>query len=271
MARRDTVESLALATAPRPRLVVLTGAGISVDCGLRPYRGPGGLLHEVPATAAFVTAGGLAGDRPAALAHFTDWRRQVLAAAPGPAHRALSRLGRLLGPRMTLVTQNVDFLHERAGSTRVLAMHGDLARVRCEAARPHDLPWPEAGLEAGSRCPIRGLLGGPCGAPLRPRVVLFGEAILHGRAIERALDRCTAFWAIGTSGVVAPAATFVLRARLAGAVTASFDLAEPGAEARDELASLAAAAYGWVVIGRADETVPAACEALAAACGLGRS
>jgi len=96
--------------------------------------------------------------------------------------------------------------------------------------------------------------------------VLFGEPVLHSPEIERAVARCTAFWAIGTSGVVVPAASLVLAARLKGAVTAIFNLTPPGSEAVNVGGEVIAAAYDHVILGRASETVPAAVEQLIAAC-----
>jgi len=112
----DTVRDLALAVAPKPRLVVLTGAGISAECGLQPYRGPGGRYEEDEA-ARFVTAEALAEERQVVLRHFAGWRDAARSASPGPAHGALVRLGKALGRRMTLVTQNVDTLRAFGAST----------------------------------------------------------------------------------------------------------------------------------------------------------
>jgi len=253
------IRDLALETAPRPRLVVLTGAGISAESGLRTYRGPDGLYSERDVQR-LVTADALRRDPDAVIEHFQGWREQALTAQPNDAHRALARLGEVLGKAMTVVTQNVDTLHDRAGSRDVLAMHGDLATVRCDR-RGHVQPW-EGELTPDSRCPARSWSGKVCQAPLRPHVVLFGEPVLHAGAVERAVSRCTAFWAVGTSGTVMPAAGLVVQARLCGATTALFNLTPPGAESDAPATMSAAQAYDHVILGRAAETVPRAVEML---------
>jgi len=264
---REAIRTLVLAMAPRPRLVALTGAGISAESGLRTYRGPDGLYSDGDLKR-LISVDALRSDRAEVIAHMQRWRELALAAEPNAAHRALARLEARLGRAMTLVTQNVDTLHERAGSRRVLAMHGDLATMRCEGRRPHVQPWVDP-LDEASRCDVPSWRGKRrCGAALRPGVVLFGEPVLHGSEIERAVRRCTAFWAVGTSGAVMPAAALVLQARLCGAETALFNLTPPGAEADGDDASLIAAAYHHVVLGRAAETIPAAVDALIEECGL---
>jgi NAD-dependent deacetylase len=148
---------------------------------------------------------------------FYQLRRAALASVqPNAAHRALVELGQRLaaaGASFTLVTQNVDDLHERAGSWNLLHMHGELAVLRCErcAARVRDLERVDpAQFVACEAC---------AHARLRPDVVWFGEMPYHMDAIERALERCTHFLAVGTSGVVYPAAGFLQFARESGART----------------------------------------------------
>jgi len=254
------IRDLVLEMAPRPRLVVLTGAGISAESGLRTYRGPDGLYSERDVDR-LVTVDALRRDPDAVLEHFQGWRDQALTVQPNDAHHALARLEGTLGGSMTLVTQNVDTLHDRAGSHDVLAMHGDLDTVACRGRRGHVQAW-EGILGPDRRCEVRSWSGKTCGDPLRPHVVLFGEPVLHTAAIDRAVGRCTAFWAIGTSGTVMPAAGLVLQARLAGATTALFNLTSPGAESGAPAVMSAAQAYDHVVLGKATETVPLAVQRL---------
>lgn len=260
---QEAIRSLALATAPRPRLVILTGAGISAESGLSTYRGPDGLYSD-GSKANLVTAETFGQDRDAVITHLACWRDQALKVSPNRAHRALVELEAALGKAMTVITQNVDNLHQRAGSRRVLAIHGDLTGLRCEARRPHIQPW-EGELQSEALCHHL-IFGGlrRCSARLRPNVVLFGEPILFGKQVERAVTDCTAFWAIGTSGTVAPAATLVLAARLSGAETALFNLTPPGEESGDD--SIVTAAYHHVILGPATETVPVAVNELLGAC-----
>ncbi|WP_375288201.1 NAD-dependent deacylase [Sphingomonas sp.] len=196
-------------------LVILTGAGISAESGLATFRGPGGLWegHRVEDVC---TPEALAAD--AALVHrFYDLRRQALATVqPNPAHEALARLDREWPGELLIVTQNVDDLHERAGATRLLHMHGELKSALCalcgvRQASPAVLP-------PGTEC-------GACGAPaMRPDVVFFGEMPLGIEVIEAALARADLFVSIGTSGAVYPAAGFVQTARWHGAKTLELNL-----------------------------------------------
>ena len=148
---------------------------------------------------------------PALVWDWYAWRRGLVAgAAPNAGHRALARLERLV-PALVLVTQNVDGLHQRAGSANVVELHGNLHRSRCFAEGVVIAGDPGAG-ERPPRCPR-------CGAHLRPDVVWFGEA-LPAQALERAetaARACDVFFSIGTSGAVFPAAQLPLTARAAGA------------------------------------------------------
>lgn len=135
-------------------------------------------------------------------------RRRVAAAAkPNPAHRALADLEEKLGDRFLLCTQNVDNLHEQAGSHRILHMHGELFKSRCDTCpRP---PFPDdACYERTAEIPRCA-----CGGRIRPHICWFGEVPYELDRIFAALDACTIFAAIGTSGVVEPAASFVAHAR----------------------------------------------------------
>lgn len=233
-----------MSTVSRPELsvVVLTGAGISADSGVATFRGPGGLwegqrLEDVATPEAWARD-------PARVWRFYQLRRAALATvAPNPAHHALVELERRLlaaGARFTLVTQNVDDLHERAGSRSLLHMHGELCVLRCERCETRTSDRERLDPSAFIACAA-------CGHPrLRPDVVWFGEVPYHLDEIARALADCTHFAAIGTSGVVYPAAGMLAEARASGARTTILALERPeNAGAADQL-----------VLGRAAESVP---------------
>jgi NAD-dependent deacetylase len=201
-----------------PRIVVLTGAGISAESGIATFRGPGGLWegHRVEDVC---TPEALA--RDAALVHrFYDMRRAALAdVAPNPAHEALARLQAARPGEVTIVTQNVDDLHERAGAS-VWHMHGELRSALC--ARCGERRAWDASLPPGTRCDS-------CGAAaLRPDIVFFGEMPYGMERIETALAKADLFVSIGTSGAVYPAAGFVQIAGHYGARTLELNL-EPSA------------------------------------------
>ena len=222
------------------RVVVLTGAGISAESGVPTFRDADGLweghrVADVATPEAFE-------HQPAVVHRFYDARRAALAGvAPNPAHRALARLGEHLGDDLLLVTQNIDDLHERAGSPEVVHMHGRLRSAWCTAC--------------GTRVEWLGDLGHepPCpacgAAALRPDVVWFGEVPYEMDRIVDALDEADLFVSIGTSGAVYPAAGFVRQAAARGARTLELNL-EPSSgthhfdEARHGPASLLVP--GWV-------------------------
>lgn len=234
---------------PGASIVALTGAGISAESGLSTFRGAGGLweghrVEEVATPEAFAR-------RPDIVHRFYNLRRRQLldpSVRPNPAHEALARLEREWSGDFLLVTQNVDDLHERAGSRRLLHMHGELLKIRCTACGDAR-EWRED-LDRSSCCPACGSMG-----TLRPDIVWFGEMPKHLDAIYAALDRCDLFVAIGTSGQVHPAAGFVEVTReRGGARTVELNL-EPSAvsEAFDERR-----------YGPASEVVPAFVEELLA-------
>ena len=193
---------------PRPpRILVLTGAGISADSGLATFRDAGGIwaTHRIEDVA---TPGAFARD-PARVHAFYNARRAQLAdpaIRPNAAHDALAAFDAAWPGAFLLVTQNVDDLHDRAGSRRLLHMHGDLTRIRCTACG-HARRW-SADLSADTACPACGRAG-----TLRPDVVWFGEMPLHMPRIAEALASCDLFVAIGTSAQVYPAAGFVAEVR----------------------------------------------------------
>ena len=207
----------------RASVVVLTGAGISADSGLATFRDAGG-LWEGQRVEDVATPEAWARD-PALVWRFYQLRRAALATVvPNAAHHALVDFERHCDRNdipFLLVTQNVDDLHERAGSRHLLHMHGELAQFRCERChhRLRDLT---------SLDPERSL---PCPASahprLRPDIVWFGEMPYHMDEIERALEHCTHFLAIGTSGAVYPAAGFLESARQNGAWTCVQALERP--------------------------------------------
>ncbi|GBQ71706.1 NAD-dependent deacetylase [Ameyamaea chiangmaiensis NBRC 103196] len=187
------------------RIVVLTGAGISQESGLETFRDANGLWahHRIEDVC---TPEALARD-PALVHRFYNLRRaQLRDVAPNAAHQALaelqaaSRAGTWAGT-VTIITQNVDDLHERAGSTDVIHMHGRLNSMRCTACEARHETTGDT--TPATPCPS-------CGRPaLRPDIVFFGEIPLHMEAITAALTTCDLFVAIGTSGQVYPAAAFV--------------------------------------------------------------
>ena len=190
------------------RIVILTGAGISAESGIDTFRAAGGLWeqHRVEDVA---TPEGFARN-PDLVLNFYDMRRAALArVAPNPAHLALARLEREFAGDVLLVTQNVDDLHERGGSARVLHMHGELKSALCQACETRTR-WDKTLIDRPP-CPV-------CQArALRPDVVWFGEMPYQMGRIYQALETCDLFVSIGTSGAVYPAAGFVAEARGAGA------------------------------------------------------
>jgi len=224
-------------------IVVLTGAGVSVASGLRPYRGPGGLWEEVGAEV-YADARALETDPEKVWGFFGTMRAQVARAAPNPAHVALAEFEQRLGPqqRFTLLTQNVDGLHQRAGSRNVVEIHGSLGRTRCSGAGCSYGREERPDTPASSRCP-------QCGSFLRADVVLFGEPLPPAaeRSAKTALRDCDLFLAVGTSGTVSPASTCVRSAKYAGARTILVNL-DPVAPRNDY--------FDEEVLGRAEELLP---------------
>ena len=203
-----------------PNIVILTGAGVSAESGVPTFRAADGLweghrVEDVATPQAFRR-------NPPLVQRFYDDRRAFLGKVqPNKAHAALARLDAAWPGELLLVTQNVDDLHDRAGSRRLLHMHGELLSALCTgcgAARPWQGP-----LLHGPSCPA-------CARPgtLRPDIVWFGEMPYHMDQIMAALARCDLFVSIGTSGAVYPAAGFVAQARDAGADTLELNL-EPSA------------------------------------------
>ena len=191
-----------ISISPADRLFILTGAGISAESGIPTFRDAGGLwrkyrIEEVASPHAWRRDPRLVWD-------FYSMRRRVASEAkPNPGHFALATLERTLHDRFFLCSQNVDNLHELAGSQRVLHMHGELFKSRCDPC--HTPPFDDTRLYESPadlpRC--------SCGALIRPHICWFGETPFDLDRVFDALRQCTVFLAIGTSGTVEPAASFV--------------------------------------------------------------
>lgn len=243
-ADRETIWSLHEALEGAQHVVALTGAGISADSGIPTFRGPGGLWRtysplQLAAPEAFERD-------PRLVWEWYDWRRRLSRKAkPNPGHFALAELERTItgspGARtFTLISQNVDGLHDRAGSQNVCKLHGDLWHTRCtgcgEVERNELVPLPEL----PPKC--------HCGALLRPDVIWFGEPLPEEAwtRAEEATRRARIFLVIGTSATVFPAAGLAHEARRANAKVAVINTEEI------ELDSSAA----WVLRGPAGEILP---------------
>jgi len=211
--------------APR-RLFVLTGSGVSAESGVATFRDPEGIWAKYDYRQV-ATPEGFAAD-PAQVHSFYNARRAALANVyPNAAHFALSELERgleAIGGRMITVTQNVDDLHERAGSRNLLHMHGELAKARCGACG--DVRRCVGALATDSVCSECAAVGF-----MRPHVVWFGETPFHLDEISDALVESDLFVSIGTSGSVYPAAGLVADARALGIPCTEINL-EPSENAR---------------------------------------
>jgi NAD-dependent deacetylase len=223
-------------------IFILTGAGISAESGLGTFRDEDGLWTRFD-LAEVATPQGFSRDPAKVHAFYDARRRSLLGAQPNAAHFALAHLEEELttrGGSLFQCTQNIDDLHERAGSKRVVHMHGKLLEARClncEAV----VEWQED-MAGGSVCPcclqVR---------MLRPNVVWFGEMPMHMELIEDALYKADLFVSIGTSGSIYPAAGFVLNARTAGIRTCEINL-EPSENKHE---------FDETHYGRATQVVPA--------------
>ncbi len=208
---------------PSDRVFVLTGAGISAESGIPTFRGVGGLWrgHRIEEVA---TPGAFASDPALVWAFYSERRRRASGARPNPGHEALARLERALGEHYFLCTQNVDSLHETAGSRRIAHMHGRLDQSRCSRLGCPTEPFDDAnaypGVEVIPRC-------ARCGALVRPHICWFGETPFELERILTELEACTVCLVAGTSGVVEPAASFVRMAGARGARTLYVGPEEP--------------------------------------------
>lgn len=196
---------------PERRIVVLTGAGISAESGIPTFRDAQDGLWAKFRPEELASPEGFR-KNPKVVFDWYAWRRRkVLDAKPNLGHQILAEWEKLF-PQLTLITQNVDGLHQAAGSQQVIEMHGSIHRLVCMQHR-HPLHWVEAA-DTVPLCPR-------CQSQLRPDVVWFGEMLDRDilRRIGEALSRCEIFIAVGTSGLVYPAAGFLDEARRAGAMT----------------------------------------------------
>jgi len=200
-------------------VLVLTGAGISAESGLSTFRGAGGLWDGQPVERV-ATPDAFAADPVLVWRFYSERRAGAAAARPNRAHLALAALEERLGDRFLLATQNVDGLHHRAGSRRVVEMHGSLWQTRCSRCQAPSFEDRSAVSPPLPRC-------SRCDALLRPAIVWFGELLdaADTRRIERFILTSSrgrarlVFLAVGTSGNVWPAAGYVGLARSAGAST----------------------------------------------------
>lgn len=208
------------------RIFVLTGAGCSAESGLGTFRDKGGLWARFDPMK-LATPEAFESDQETVQAFYNARRRNLIEARPNAAHMALATLEAGLAARkgeLFLCTQNIDDLHERAGSRAVTHMHGELLKARCTACETVT-PW-EKDLGQSEPCPACGRTGS-----LRPHVVWFGEMPLHMDEIHAALEGADMFVSIGTSGSVYPAAGFVAMARQFSIHTCEINL-EPSDNAR---------------------------------------
>lgn len=201
------------------RVLALTGAGISAESGIKTFRDNDGLWenHKVDEVA---TPDAFLKDPVLVWRFYRQRYQQSLEVEPNPAHHALATLEAALGRRFHMITQNVDGLHKRAGSSAVYEMHGSLERCFCMECRnkysleaidfSDELPY----------CP-------KCESLLRPDIVWFGEIPYYLYEIEKLLKHCDVFLIVGTSGTVYPAAGFVMTAKFFGARTIAINLEEP--------------------------------------------
>jgi len=209
------VQHLVSRLTPNARITVLTGAGVSAASGVPTFRGTEGLWKNFKPEA-LATADAFGRD-PRLVWEWYNWRRQRIAACePNDAHRVLAKWSRRF-PNFRLITQNVDGLHERAGTLNTIRLHGSIWEVSCWqgcAAAPGR--WRDETLsfaEIPPKCPH-------CGGLIRPGVVWFGET-LESEVVQQATNAtdCDVFITAGTSAIVYPAAGFIEQARRAGAFT----------------------------------------------------
>lgn len=220
------------------KIVILTGAGISAESGLKTFRDDGGLweghrVEDVATPEAF-------GRNPGLVHEFYNQRRRDLKKVePNAAHQALARLARDSKHEVMLITQNVDDLHERGGSPEVFHMHGQLREKRCEWCQ--ESSECEVDLSQEDECSSCHRNGG-----MRPHIVWFGEMPFFLDLIEEALFSAELFVSIGTSGAVYPAGNFVNLAKAGGARTVEINLAQ----------TEVSHSFDEVKLGEAGEAVP---------------
>jgi NAD-dependent deacetylase len=227
-------------------VTILTGAGVSAESGIPTFRDKQTGLWEKFDAAELATPYAFQRD-PSLVWGWYEWRRAAVAAAqPNPAHRAIAAMAKRV-PHFTLITQNVDDLHERAGSVDVLHLHGELSRPYCEACRrsyvhPDDVPdLPPVGVQHEPPLCM------DCGARIRPGVVWFGESLpeFAWRSACEAAKNCDVFLCCGTSSLVQPAASLTDIAIGAGATTVQIN---PNATEYDDAVTVAIQGPAGIVL-----------------------
>ncbi|KUO54425.1 MAG: NAD-dependent deacylase [Alphaproteobacteria bacterium BRH_c36] len=198
------------------KIVILTGAGLSAESGLATFRDSGGIWAQYDYRDV-ATPDGFQRNPNLVYEFYNMRRREAAKAVPNAAHEALARLQHDYSGEVLLVTQNIDNLLEQAGAQNLIHMHGEMTKMLCTHCDAR-LPWTED-LSADLACPECELIGG-----MRPAVVWFGEVPYEMPHIAAALGACDLFIAIGTSGNVYPAASFVAAALEAGAHTVELNL-----------------------------------------------
>jgi NAD-dependent deacetylase len=226
------------------KIVILTGAGISAESGLKTFRDADGLWENEPVRIV-ATPEGFESDPKRVIKFYDKLRNGLKNVDPNAAHHALATLEEKFGDNFLLITQNVDDLHQRAGNKRVIAMHGELLKVRCLGPKEHIMSCSE---DQPEKCP-------ECGAKMRPHIVWFGEIPFEMDKIQKALMKCDLFAYIGTSGVVYPAAGFKQMAKMAGARVVCLNLESTGSSYTDEF-----------IQGKATEVVPKWVKTITDAC-----
>ncbi|MCL1956358.1 MAG: NAD-dependent deacylase [Fibromonadales bacterium] len=216
------------------KIVILTGAGISAESGLKTFRDADGLWENEPVQIV-ATPEGFESEPKRVIEFYNKLRKGLKNVEPNAAHHALAKLEEKFGDNFLLITQNVDDLHQRAGSKRIIPMHGELLKVRCLGSKEHIMSCSE---DQPEKCP-------ECGAKMRPHIVWFGEIPFEMGRIQKALMGCNLFAYIGTSGVVYPAAGFKQIAKMAGARVVCLNLEITGDSYTDEF-----------IQGKASEVVP---------------
>jgi NAD-dependent deacetylase len=205
-------------------IVVLTGAGISAESGIKTFRAADGLWENQPVEEV-ATPEGFERNPQLVYEFYNQRRRQLVSdqVHPNPAHSYLAKFEHDFSGEFLLVTQNVDNLHERAGSQKLLHMHGELLKMRCLNSQLVFDICEDFSFDTRCRC---------CRSAgnLRPHIVWFGEMPLHMNKINQALESCDLFVAIGTSGNVYPASGFYQTAKIARAHTVEINLQGTGTE-----------------------------------------
>ncbi|MCH7815521.1 MAG: NAD-dependent protein deacylase [Proteobacteria bacterium] len=208
-------------SSPRS-LVILTGAGISAESGINTFRGADGLWENHPVEEV-ATPEGFERNPQLVYEFYNQRRRELLSdkVKPNAAHTALAKFEHQFDGSFLLVTQNIDNLHERAGSQNLVHMHGEILKMRCRNSHLVFDIREDLVFDTQCRC---------CRSPgnLRPHIVWFGEIPLHMNKINQALENCDIFVSIGTSGNVYPASGFYQTAKISRAHTVELNLEQTG-------------------------------------------